>query len=75
MEPQKPHKKPNKGLQTAAKLSGIGIQMGLTIYLGNLLGAWLDEKFATNFLEVSVTLAAIFISIYSLIRQANKLNT
>lgn len=75
MEPQKPLKKANKGLQTAAKLSGIGIQMGLTIYLGNLLGTWLDEKFATNFLEISVTLAAIFISIYSLIRQANKLNT
>ncbi|QWX83681.1 AtpZ/AtpI family protein [Cellulophaga sp. HaHaR_3_176] len=75
MEPQKPLKKVNKGLQTAAKLSGIGIQMGLTIYLGNLLGTWLDEKFATTYLEISVTLVAIFISIYSLIRQANKLNT
>lgn len=74
MEPQKPPKKINKGLQTAAKISGIGFQMGITIYLGHLLGTWLDKKYATNFLEVSITLLAIFVSIYSLIRQANNLN-
>ena len=74
MEPQKPHKKINKGLQTAAKLSGIGIQMGLTIYLGNLLVSWLDKKYDTNYLEISITLVAIFASMYSMIRQANNLN-
>ncbi|MCR1023234.1 AtpZ/AtpI family protein [Cellulophaga baltica] len=74
MEPQKPRKKINKGLETATKLSGIGIQMGLTIYLGNLLGSWLDEKYATNYLEISITLVAIFVSMYSMIRQANNLN-
>jgi uncharacterized membrane protein YfcA len=74
MEPQKPHKKINKDLQKAAKLSGIGIQMGLTIYLGNLLGSWLDKKYDTNYLEISITLVAIFASMYSMIRQANNLN-
>lgn len=74
MEPQKPPKKDNKGLQTAVKLSGIGIQMGITIYLGNLLGSWLDEKYTTNYLEISITLVAIFVSMYSMIRQANNLN-
>ncbi|MBU2995945.1 AtpZ/AtpI family protein [Cellulophaga baltica] len=74
MEPQKHPKKTNKGLQTAAKLSGIGIQMGITIYLGNLLGAWLDKKFEANYLEIVITLIAIFVATYAMIRQANNLN-
>jgi uncharacterized membrane protein YfcA len=74
MEQQKHPKKTNKGLQTAAKLSGIGIQMGITIYLGNLLGAWLDQKFVTNYLEIAITLIAIFVATYAMIRQANNLN-
>lgn len=74
MEPQKPLKKENKALQNAARLSGAGLQMGLTIYLGNLLGSWLDKKFEFTFLETTVTLAAIFLSMYSLIRQVNKIN-
>lgn len=56
------------------QLSGAGIQMGLTIYLGFLLGKWLDATFETNFLEKTVTLLAIFISMYSLIKQVNKLH-
>lgn len=75
MKPQKHPKKGNGALQTAAKLSGIGIQMGVTIYLGNLLGTWLDQKFSTSFLEISVTLLAIFLSTYTLIVKANKLNS
>ncbi len=72
---QKPRKKDNGALRTAAKLSGIGIQMGVTIYLGNLLGTWLDQKFNTTFLEISITLLAIFLSTYTLIVKAKKLNT
>ena len=56
------------------QLSGAGIQMGLTIYLGFLLGKWLDATFETNFLKETVTLLAIFISMYSLIKQVNKLH-
>ncbi|QLG45210.1 AtpZ/AtpI family protein [Costertonia aggregata] len=75
MEQQKPRKpSKNNGLQTAAKLSGIAIQMGLTIYLGNLLGAWLDEKYHTSFWENTCTLLAVCISLYSVIVQANRLN-
>ncbi|HEA20172.1 MAG TPA: AtpZ/AtpI family protein [Pricia antarctica] len=76
MSQQKPRKenKDNSGLRTAAKLSGIGLQMGLTIYLGNLLGSWLDQKFAKDFWEISVTLFAIAVSLYSVIKQANELN-
>lgn len=56
------------------QLSGAGIQMGLTIYLGFLLGKWLDATFETNFLKETVTLLAIFLSMYSLIKQVNKLH-
>lgn len=74
MDQPKPPKKKNTGLQNAAKLSGVGIQMGLTIYLGNLLGSWLDGKFETTYLEITITLAAIFLSMYSMIRQVNNIN-
>lgn len=55
-------------------LSGIGLQMGLTIFLGNLLGKWLDTNFDKNFLEPTITIVAIFVSIYSVIRGVNKIN-
>lgn len=55
-------------------LSGIGLQMGLTIFLGNLLGKWLDTTFDKSFLEPTITILAIFISIFSVIRGVNKIN-
>jgi uncharacterized membrane protein YfcA len=63
-----------KPLNKALQLSGAGLQMGLTIYLGFLLGKWLDKTFETNFLKETVTLLAIFLAMYSLIKQANRIN-
>ncbi len=60
--------KGNTGLKSWAKFSTIALQMGVTIYLGNKLGVWLDKKYDTNWLEQTVTLFAIFISIYLVIR-------
>lgn len=57
-------------LKSLAKVSGMGIQMGLTIYGGNLLGRWLDQKMQWNFLEISLTLLAIAVAIYAMIKQA-----
>jgi len=48
--------------------------MGLTIYLGNLLGAWLDKKFQTLFLEETITLFAVFSAMFMIINRVNKLN-
>jgi membrane protein DedA with SNARE-associated domain len=73
MSQQKP-RRDNKGLRNAARLSGIAIQMGATIYLGNLLGSWLDSKFDKTFWEATCTLLAIALSMYSVIKQANQLN-
>ena len=61
-------------LNKALQLSGAGLQMGLTIYLGFLLGKWLDKTFDTNFIKETITLLAIFLAMYSLIKQANKIN-
>ena len=63
-----------KPLHKAIQLSGAGLQMGLIIYLGFLLGGWLDTKFELTFLTETITLLAIFLAMYSLIKQANKIN-
>jgi membrane protein DedA with SNARE-associated domain len=71
MKQNKPQGKPlNKVLQ----LSGAGLQMGVTIYLGFLLGEWLNQKLELTFLTEVITLFAIFLAMYSLIKQANKMN-
>lgn len=58
-------------LKNFAIFSGIGIQMGATIYLGYRLGLWLDHKYTSPepFYETWVTLAAVFLSITSVIVQ------
>ncbi|MEC7782845.1 MAG: AtpZ/AtpI family protein [Bacteroidota bacterium] len=68
-------KKPESPLKSWAKFSTIAIQMGVTIYLGNLLGSWLDGKFNTAFLEPAVTLLAVFLSMYVIIKAVKDLNS
>jgi membrane protein DedA with SNARE-associated domain len=65
---------PKKPLNKALQLSGAGLQMGATIYLGFLLGKWLDAKFELTFLTETATLLAIFLAMYSLIKQAKNIN-
>ncbi|NVJ89038.1 MAG: AtpZ/AtpI family protein [Flavobacteriaceae bacterium] len=67
----KPKKEP---LNKALALSGAGLQMGLTIYFGFLLGEWLDSYFKLTFLTETITIIAIFAAMYLLIKQANRLN-
>lgn len=76
MEPQKPSKDNNNSelLRNAASFSGVAIQMGVTIFLGNLLGEWLDEKYEKTFLEDTFTLLAVFLSIYLVIKKVMALN-
>lgn len=73
MAQQKPHSD-KKLLRTAAGLSGLAIQMGLTIYLGNLLGVWLDSTYNKTYLEDTVTLFAVFLAIYFVIKKVVTLN-
>ena len=41
-------KRPKNQLNKYVRFSGIAFQMGLTIYLGSVLGKWLDVTLATN---------------------------
>jgi len=57
-------------------LTGIAFQMGLTIYLGAALGKYLDQKFPLekNWFTIILTLLAVVLSFYNLLRQVNKIN-
>jgi len=69
---KKPTKKP---LNKYLRFSGIAIQMGLTIYLGSLLGKWLDSYFLNEnqlFYKIC-TLFAVFGAMFSVIIQVIKL--
>lgn len=65
-----------KQLNKYLRFTGIAFQMGLTIYLGNLLGNWLDTKLSnTNELYTKIcTLFAVFGAMFSVIRQVSKLD-
>ena len=67
--------KQNVALKNWARFSTIALQMGVTIYLGNILGSWLAVQFETSWLEQAVTLFSIFIAIYLVIRSVMSLNT
>ena len=73
MSQQKSPKK-KENLRKAAELSGIAIQMGATIFLGNLLGEWLADKYQKAYLEDTITLLAVFLSIYLVIKKVMTLN-
>ncbi len=75
MSQQKPRKKYNKSINTAARLSGSAIQMGIVIYLGVWGGKWLDNHYRTEkvFLPIC-TILAVAISIYLVIQQLQKIN-
>ena len=63
-------KKPKKRLNKYIVLTGIGLQMGVTIYLAAALGKWLDAKYTEgNTYTIILTLLGVVLSFYSLLRQ------
>jgi len=64
-----------KPLNKYVRFTGIAFQMGGTIYLGSLLGGWLDGKFPNeNELYTKiVTLLAVFGAMYAVISQVIKI--
>ncbi len=69
-------KKPKKSLNKYIRLTGIGLQMGITIYLASYLGKWLDVKYPNenNLYTIVLTLAGVAISFYSLLQQIKNIN-
>lgn len=67
--------KDNKGKHNKfLRFTGIALQMGLTIYAGNLLGVWLDSKYNSDKYEPIITLFAVFASMYMVIAQVIKVS-
>ena len=68
--------KPDKGKQPNPyiRFTGVAIQMGATIFLGNLFGKWLDSTYQKTFWENTITLLAVFIAIYMVISQVIKVS-
>lgn len=64
-----------KPLNKYVRFTGIAFQMGGTIYLGSLLGAWLDGKFSNEheLYTKIVTLLAVFVAMYAVISQVIKI--
>ncbi|MGB0870457.1 MAG: AtpZ/AtpI family protein [Flavobacteriales bacterium] len=64
--------KNNSHMRAYARFSGIAVQMVITIYLGSLLGDWLDGKYGNptdRWYYKGVTMLAVAIAIYSVIKQ------
>ena len=59
-----------------ARLSGIGLQMGVTIFLGAYLGKYLDEKYPSDkkWFTIGLTLFSVAVALYNVLRQVNRIN-
>ena len=67
--------KPKKQLKNAAILMGIGVQMGVTIYLFVILGKWLDSNYnnGEKLFIIITTLLGVAISLYAVLKQINRI--
>jgi|TARA_B110000879_G_scaffold68388_1_gene95750 F0F1-type ATP synthase assembly protein I len=70
-------KKKSSGSSRYIRLSGIGAQMAATIFLGAILGRYLDDTYRSDkkWFTIGITLFAVAISLYNVLRQVNKLNS
>jgi F0F1-type ATP synthase assembly protein I len=70
------HNKKRDKIPRFARLSGVGLQMGVTIFLGAYLGKYLDEKFPSEkkWFTIICTLLFVVISLYNVLRQVNQIN-
>lgn len=68
-------RKPKKQHNPFIRFTSIALQMGLTIWLGSVLGNWLDNIYGNSnqFYFKTITLIAVFIAMYSVIKQVVKI--
>lgn len=57
-------------------LINIPFQMGLIIFLGVMFGQWLDERFKIEgaVFTIFFSLLSVFLALYNVIQQVNKMN-
>ena len=75
MDNNKKDREPKRQLKNVAALMGIGIQMGVTIYLFVLLGKWLDTNYnnGEKLYIIIMTLLGVAISLYAVLKQINRI--
>ena len=77
MTTNKNNKNQKKGspLKNAIQLSGIGIQMGVIIYVFVLLGKWLDTNYndGDKLFVIILTLLGVAASLYVVLKQLNRI--
>lgn len=68
--------KDNNSIKRWAILSGIGIQMGVIIYLFVKAGNWLDQNYNSEEKKYTIllTLLGVGISLFLVLKQTNRLN-
>ncbi|RUA12695.1 MAG: F0F1-ATPase subunit [Flavobacteriia bacterium] len=68
--------KPKKQLNKYIRLTGIGFQMGVTIFLAAYFGKWLDHRYPNenNIYTIILTLLGVIISFYNLLTQVKNIN-
>jgi hypothetical protein len=68
---------PKKPLKNALVLTGVAIQMGITIYLFVLLGKWLDSNCndGKSMYVAFTTIAGVGVSLYAVVKQLNRINS
>ena len=68
--------KKGKSLTKFIRFAGIGVQLGVTMYLASLLGKKADAYFGleTPWCTLALIVLALVLFIYNLTRQLNKLN-
>ncbi|WP_084205914.1 AtpZ/AtpI family protein [Psychroserpens mesophilus] len=72
---QEDNQKKVSPLKNVAILSGIGIEMGVIIYVFVMLGKWLDTSYNDNgkLFVVICTLLGVGISLFVVIKQLNRI--
>lgn len=68
--------KPRKQRNRFLALSGAGLQMGVTIYIGAHIGKYLDAEYPMEkkWFTIGLTLFAVVIALYNLLKQVNRIN-
>lgn len=73
---KKNDKKKKKPFKNWAVLTGIGFQMGATIFICAWIGKKLDEKYSSNknWFTIGFVLFGVFASLYVVLQQVKNLN-
>lgn len=72
----KPKKKENKTFRKFLRFSGIGVQLGVMMYIASLGGSYFDTKFSFEkpWFTLLFIVVALVVFVLMLMKQLNKLN-